>query len=162
MIMLLFVNRPITILLYLLGVCLMILLSFQGEGRFWLTCIWLIPAYSIFYCTSITNYYLLRGNEKFEIKSVDIRIFKGLVRIYWFFGLIGVIMSVVLFRHTDAVLASAIFLFFYNVICTAALKCAIYAKFFSLVLKKNPKLKDFKIDDLYADIRKILLKKVIH
>lgn len=159
--MLLFINKPITLVLYLLGVCLMILLSFQDEDKFWVTCVWLIPAFSIFYLNSITYYYLLRGNEKFEIKGVDIRSFKGPVRVYWLISLVGLAIGFVLFLNTYSALAPAIFLVFYNAICAVILKLVIYAKFFSLALKKNPTLKDFKIEDLYVDIREILLKKVI-
>lgn len=93
MFMLLFVNKPLTFILYVLGVCLMILISFQDGNKFWFTSIWLIPAFSIFYFTSMTYYYLLRGNEKFEIKGVDIRLFKGPVRVYWLMSLIGLVIS---------------------------------------------------------------------
>jgi hypothetical protein len=140
----------------------MVLLSFQDEDKFWFTSFWLIPAFSIFYFTFITYYYLLRGEEKFEIKGVDIRVFKGPVRIYWFMSLIGLGISILLFNFTSYILFfSALFLLFYNGICAVILKCVIYAKFVSLALKKNPSLKDFKIEDLYTDIREILLKKVI-
>jgi uncharacterized protein YacL len=162
MIMLLLVNKPLTSILYVLGVCLMILLSLQDEDKFWFTCVWLIPAFSILYFTSITYYYLLRGNEKFEIKGVDIRSFKGSVIVYWLMSLIGLVIGFILFINTDSALFPAIFLVFYNAICAVVLKLVIYAKFFSLALKKNPTLKDFKIEDLYSDIREILLKKVIN
>ncbi len=162
MIMLLFVNKPLSFVLYLLGVCLMVLLSFQDGNKFWFTSFWLIPAFSVFYFTAIPYLYLLKGNEKFEIKGVDIRIFKGPVRIYWIMSLIGLIIAIVIFNKTYAVLASAFFLAFYNAICTAILKLVIYAKFFSVALKKNPTLKDFKIEDLYSDVREILLKKVVN
>ena len=162
MFMLLFVNKPLTLILYLLGVCLMVLITFQDGNKFWFTCVWLIPAFSVFYFTAITYHYLLRGNEKFEIKGVDIRAFKGPVRVYWLMSLIGLIISIIIFANTYIVFFSALFLVFYNAICAAILQGVIYAKFFSLALKKNPTLKDLKIEDLYTDIREILLKKVIN
>ncbi|MGE3920754.1 MAG: hypothetical protein AB7F64_07450 [Gammaproteobacteria bacterium] len=163
MTMLLFVNKPLTFVLYLLGVCLMVLFSFQDGNKFWFTCVWLIPAFSIFYFNAVTYHYLLRGNEKFEIKGVDIRAFKWPVRVYWLMSLIGLAISlVILFSGEHILFFSALFLVFYNAICAVVLKLVIYAKFFSLALKKNPTLKDFKIEDLYSDIREILLKKVIN
>ncbi len=161
MTMLLFVNKPITVLLYILGVCLMVLLSFQDEDKFFFTAFWLIPAFSIFYFTSINYYYLLRGDEKFEIKGVDIRIFKGPVRIYWFMSFVGLMIGMWLFSFGYILFNAAGFLVFYNAIAAVILKCVIYAKFFSLAVKKNPTFKDLKIEDFYTDVREVLLKKVI-
>lgn len=163
MIMLLFVNKPLTFVLYLLGLCFMVLLSFLDGDKFWFTSVWLIPAFSVFYCTAMTYYYLLKGNEQFEIKGVDIRFLKGPVKIYWLMSLIGLAISVMIFHLDGEILFfSAAFLVFYNAVCAVALKLVIYTKFFSLAIKKNPTFKDLKIEDLYQDIREVILRKIIN
>ncbi len=161
MLTLLFVNKPITVLFYLLGLCLMVFISFSDGDKFWFTSIWLVAAYSVFYCTSIIYYYLLRGDEKFEIRGVDIRTLKVMLKIYWFMCLVGLFIGLLIASKTSAVIFPAIFLLFYNAICAAILKCVILAKLFSLALKKNPTIKDINIDELYKEIRELLLKKVI-
>lgn len=162
MTMLLLVNKPITAFLYILGVCLMVLLSFQDGDKYFFTAFWLIPTFSILYFTSINYIYLLRGDKKLEIKGVDIRFCKGPVRVYWFMSLIGLLIGIWIFNSNGYILfLAAIFLLFYNAIAAVILKCVIYAKFFSLAVKKNPTIKDFKAEDFYTDVREVLLKKVI-
>lgn len=158
--MLIFVNKPITALLYALGLLLVFLIGFYDVMHIF-ALVWSLAAFSILYCTSINYYYLLRGNEKFEIRGVDLRVLKGPLRIYWIVSLIGLIIAISIFSHYGTVFPAAFFLTFYNAIFAALLKFVIYSKFVSLALKKNPTFKDLKLEDFYTDIREVLLKKVI-
>ena len=161
--MLLFFNKPITAICYVLGLCFAILISFLDSDKAYMmfTPFWSVIAFSVFYFNAITYYYFFKGNEKFEIKGVDIRDFKGIINAYWFLSLIGFIAVLIFYICFDSFLGSAFILSIYNVICAIIVRCIIYSKFVSTALKKNPTIKEFKIDDLYVDIREILLKKII-
>ena len=161
--MLLFVNKPITAVFYVLGLCFVILISFLDleEPYIMFTPFWSIAAFSVFYFNAITYYYVFKGNEKFEIKGVDIRNFKGTVKAYWFMSFIGLLIGIIFYTCFNVIIGAAIFLTFYNVICAVVIRLVIYSKFISLALKKNPTIKNFEVDDLYGEIREILLKKVI-
>jgi hypothetical protein len=160
MVTLLFVNKPITFFLYLLGVVLMVLISCQDDD-FWFTSLWLIPAYSIIYCSSLPYFYLFRGREKIKVGGVNIKAFKTPMKVYWFMSLIGFIISLIVFINTYVVFFAAFVWLFYNLFCLAILRCYIFAKFFSLAVKNNPTVKDFKIQEIYNDMRDVLMKKVI-
>jgi hypothetical protein len=121
----------------------------------------LILAFTIFFSTAIPLYFLFKGNEKFEIKGVDIRIFKKQVKIYWKACFVGLLISIVIGFSLPWLLPAAVFLFFYNIILAVIMRAVIYTKFISFALKKNPTIKDFKIEDLYVDVREILLRKIV-
>ena len=163
MILLLFVNKPLTLVFYLLGLGLLALLAFMHSHPLaWVGFFISIFAFSVFYFTSLTYYYFLKGDEKFEIKGVDIRIFQKSFIVYWIFSLIGWVASSIALINGAIPFALFFLLTFYNAICAIALRCYVYAKFFSMALKKNPSLKNFRMEDFYQDIREILLKKIIN
>ena len=166
MLMLLFVNKPITFALYLLSAFAIFLLIFMQEGV-WsgklLAFIFLFIAFTILYATSIPYFYLLRGNEKAEIKGFNIKTLKGPFRCYLLISLIGTFtFTLALIFNQDYMLIFLGFvLIFYNAICSAILLSVAQAKFFSQAIKANPTLKMTDVNDFYADIRAVLLKKVI-
>jgi hypothetical protein len=121
----------------------------------------LILAFTIFFFTAIQLHFLFKGNEKFEIKGVDIRIFKTQVKKYWIACWISLLISIVIGYASPVLLPAAVFLFFYHIILSNMIKSVIYNKFISVVLKKTPTIKDFKVEDLYVDVREILLRKIV-
>ena len=163
MMMLIFVNKPLTAIFFVLGICLSFLPLLFDNSRFNICVPFpLSIAFGLFYCNSITLYYFLRGNEKFEVKGVDIRSFKGVLKAYWFISLIGFLIAIIILSYFKVIFGAVAFLFIYNFISFFVSREVLYSKFISLALKKNPTIKDFKIEDLYEDVREILLKKIIN
>lgn len=161
MLMLLFVNKPITLISFILGLCLIVLLSFHDGIRWFFTVGWLLFAFCFFYCTAVPSYFLLKGNQKMEIRGVDIRVFKRSFNIYIFMSTIGLIIASIIFSFSYIMFPAAAFLGFYNAIAMAVFRGALYAKFVSYSLKNNAALKPLEIEELYVDIRQVLLKKII-
>ena len=159
--MLLFINKPIYFIFYIICVTILVLIGLQESGWIFMV-VCLIADFSMFYFNFAPYYHLSRGNDKFEIKKVDVRFLKWPVRIYFFLSLLGLIIGIFISIQMRSVSGAAFFLFFYNLIFAIIFRIFIYSRFFSLVLKNNPTIKDLSMENLYADVREVLMKRIIN
>lgn len=172
--MFIFVNKPISAVFYFLGLFFIlfsivfyeyVLSLYVYKSSFYelnvFAFAFISAAFTIHYITFIYLYYLLRGDEKYEIRGVDIRKFKGLLNVYSYFILLGYILAIVITSVFQDPIAGAFLLHVYTVIFMLSFLSYVRAKLISLFFKKNKKIDDFNMDELYQEIRKILLEKVI-
>jgi hypothetical protein len=155
-----FVNKPISLVLYLLGLIMLILfvISYRYEDIIkFMILVLFFPSYNILYNACLW-YYLLRSKQKMEIKGVDIRKLKGVMSGYFILYAISFIIGLILSQELFII---AFYLCIYSVVSYVILKCVIFAKFISLGLKQNSTLKDFKMEEMYEEIREIMLKKIV-
>lgn len=162
MLMFFFVNKPLTLFLYLLGLCLMIMLSF-ADSRYYMTVIPLIVSFTLFYSVCLMYYFFLRGDPSFEIRGIPIKTLKRPMQIYFVLYILACLLTFYFYmsQRERILFFPAAFLVFYSFISFVILQSALITKFISAGLKQNKKLRDFNLEHLYEEMREILLKRLI-
>ena len=155
-----FVNKPITIVPYLLGLFLCIFIGSFGIEPFVMP-IFNIINFSYWYTGLLIRYYILCGEETI-IFNVNLNKFKG---IFNFFLILNVfvfaLLNVQFIRYPGIVLIWGIGLFFFTCISLSIFQKILEAKLISAGIKSNSSIKDIRFDDLYKEMREVALKKLI-
>lgn len=163
MLMLFFVNKPVTFILYSIGLILMYCFSYidgqyNHDHKYWITGIMLMISFTLFYIPSLLYFFILRGNQKFEVMGVDLKILKRPIQIYFvLYSLVCVVLTII----NGRLAFGAGILMIYSIISLVCLQSVITAKFISTGLKQNKELKNFNFGQLYGEIRTIILKRVL-
>ena len=155
-----FVNKPLTIIPYLLGIILLLGVNALNLEMFPLPFLFLLFSFTLWYPLFLVYYYVLRDADQ-EILGVQISQFRKLFfNIVWLLGL-AIVAACVGVGYFQSSFGSMFFILGFTVISLNIFQYIIEAKLVSEGLKRNASLKDLKFNDLYTEIRQIILTKVI-
>lgn len=155
-----FVNKPITLIPYLIGLVSLFFAGFMNR-EFPFPFIANSFSFSLWYMVLLVRYYVLSGEGELYIWEVKINRFN---RIFdWILGLNALALIIGLIAMpSQAGFPVAFVLIFYTVISFGILQKIVIAKFISEGVKQNTSIKELKPDDLYKELRELIIRKIIN
>lgn len=162
-----FVNKPLTVLFYFIGLIICILISIINMPV-WIfsifSSIFLMITFSVWYPFILFYCYFLRNNgENIQIQGVHLKSLKRPLEFVFalnvLFIAIAIGITIYLFPH---VVVGSFFVLLYSVFSINILEQYILAKLVSIGIKQNVSLKITEINTVYAEIREVLTKKLIN
>jgi hypothetical protein len=155
-----FVNKPWTIIPYLFGIILFVGVNALNLEFFPFPFLFLWFSFTLWYPLVLVYYYVLRNGDQ-EILGIKIsQLRKFFLTTIWALGLASV-AACILLVYFDSSFGSIFLIMGFTVFSLIIFQSIIEAKLASETLKRNASLKELKFDDLYTEIRKLILTKVI-
>lgn len=155
-----FVNKPLTVIPYLLGIILLIGVNALNLDMFPLPFLFLFFCFSLWYPLLLVYYYVLRDAEG-EILGIKASQLRNLFfYILWIVGL-AMVLACIFCGYFKSTFGSIFFGFGFTVISLIIFQSIIEAKLVTEGLKRNANLNELKFNDLYVEIRQLILTKVI-
>lgn len=156
-----FVNKPLTVIPYLLGIILLLGVNVLNLDMFPLPFLFLLFSFTLWYPIFLVYYYVLRDADD-EILGIQVSQFRNLFfNILWMLGL-AIVMACIGVGYFQSSFGSMFFILAFTVISLIIFQSIIEAKLVSEGLKRNTSLKDLNFNDMYTEIRQLILTKVIN
>jgi hypothetical protein len=155
-----FVNKPWTIIPYLLGIILFLGVNALNLEFFPFPFIFLSFCFTLWYPLVLVYYFVLRDGDQ-EILGIKIsQLRKLFLNTIWVLVLANVAAGILLV-YFDSSFGSMFLILGFTVFSLIIFQSIIEAKLASEALKRNASLKELKFDDLYIEVRQLILTKVI-
>jgi len=155
-----FVNRPLSIIPYVLGLLVLIAyLILVGHLAFF-SFLAGIVSMSVWYYVFLIRYYILSGKDMYLL-GVKLRKFKLIANV---FLCINLFVNLLLLTFEILVPTGGFWAFvlgFYTLISYSTLDSICSNKFISEGIRNNSNIKNLKLDDIYQDLREVMLTKLI-
>jgi hypothetical protein len=155
------VNQPLTIIPYLIGISALLSVNALDIDIFPLPFLFLLFPFTSWYSLFLIRYYLLRERDD-QIFGIGINQFQHLFStILWMLGL-AILAACIGIAYFHTTITSMLFLLAFTVIALLVFQHTIEAKILSEVMKKHSNLQDININEMYREIRKLILTNMMH
>lgn len=156
-----FINRPLTILPYLVGMCCLITFASMIEVEGISVVVGLLGIlFTMWYSAFLIRYHILNDRES-HIWGIKIHKFRLAFSVFLGFHLVAMATAVCGLLYFQNGFQTIFLLIFYLVLSTIIFQLTIRAKVLSEAFKNDLNLKEWKLEELYLQIRELFLKKVI-